>query len=140
MNFDTIAEVIVQLSKADICLYDTDIMVKVIMISDRDQNGSFNFEEFLRIVTALKVAKDLQDQYKDQPSIKSHIASYVASDRNYDGRVSVNELCDAYARVQSVVKKSDLAKVLKNMNVDQMNIQEYSAVCSTLDTRDLLYL
>lgn len=78
------------------------------MISDRDENGEFNFEEFLRIVTALKVSKDLGNEYEDNPSIKNHLAYYVASDRDYDGRVSIDELCEAYGRIRDGLDKADL--------------------------------
>lgn len=63
MSFESMNDVVAKLAKVEICLYDKEIMAKVIKISDRDQNGKFNFEEFLRIVTALKVALELQDDY-----------------------------------------------------------------------------
>lgn len=129
------AEVVVVLAQEGVCLYDTTIMAKVVLISDRDQNQMFNFEEFLRIVTALKVAKDLENQYKDQPSIKIHVASYIASDRDYDGRISVDELVEAYSRANDDIDHLRLEKILREMNVENMDIYQYAAVCGKLDLK-----
>lgn len=128
LKFATICQLLNEFAAKGLYERDDKVMAKVICACDKNQDDRYNFEEFLRIHIALKVSKQIAEEYQ-APMMMQHAAVFVCADKNYGGNISIAEIKAMYKLLYPQENVDKIDRIVQEMQLRDLDLDHFVAVC-----------